>query len=65
VEFVFELVLAFAAVYLFLQSIHHAVEIDRRALGVNGNRMVCPHCHKVTPTGAFCANCGESLAEAN
>jgi len=64
VEFVFQLVLAFAAVALFLQSIAEAVEIDQRVLGVNGNRIVCPHCHKVTPVGAFCANCGKSLTDA-
>jgi hypothetical protein len=63
VEFVFELALTFAAVTLFLQSINQAVEIDRRVLAINGNRMVCPHCHKVTPVGAYCANCGGALTE--
>jgi RNA polymerase subunit RPABC4/transcription elongation factor Spt4 len=30
-------------------------------LGSDDTRVVCPNCHQVTPSGAFCAHCGQPL----
>ncbi|MEJ7763542.1 MAG: zinc ribbon domain-containing protein, partial [Thermomicrobiales bacterium] len=38
-----------------------AVAFDRARLGLGQGRVVCPHCHRVTPAGAFCASCGKGL----
>ena len=58
--------LAFAAVIvvLYRRTLADAIVEDRRVLGSDGARVVCPSCHKVTPAGQFCAHCGEELSAA-
>lgn len=41
--------------------LHRALNQDRRAVGVAGQRLVCPNCRRVTPPGSFCSNCGHPL----
>ncbi len=50
-----------AVFVVYRRVLDQAVETDRRALGSDQGRMVCPSCHKVTPAGAFCARCGQPL----
>ncbi len=55
-------VLVLAAVFvLYRRVLDGAVMTDRRALGDQQERLVCPSCNKVTPAGAFCARCGKPL----
>jgi hypothetical protein len=61
IEFLWNLVLAVGVFILYRRSVVESIDIDRSALGVGGGRIVCPNCRKVTPVGAFCANCGEPL----
>ncbi len=58
--------LAFAAVIvvLYRRTLADAIVEDRRVLGSDGARVVCPSCHKVTPAGQFCAHCGEEISAA-
>lgn len=58
--------LAFAVVVavLYRRTLADAIVEDRRVLGSDGTRVVCPSCHKVTPAGQFCAHCGEALPAA-
>jgi hypothetical protein len=62
IEFLWNLLLVASAVVLYQRVATEAVAIDLQAAGADGNRIICPHCHKLTPAGAFCANCGKSLA---
>jgi len=56
--------LVLAAVFvLYRRVLDRAVIADRRALGGDLGRLVCPSCHKVTPAGAFCARCGKPLPQ--
>jgi hypothetical protein len=51
-------VLLFVSFRLVLRK---ALRFDLHALGGSGQRVVCPHCGRVTPSGTFCANCGRPL----
>lgn len=62
-EFLWNLLLAVGVYILYRQSLAAALAVDRSALGSGAARTVCPHCRQVTPAGAFCANCGQPLAE--
>lgn len=46
------------------RELHRAVRYDRQVLLAGAGRVVCPRCRSVTPAGAFCAACGESLGGA-
>jgi hypothetical protein len=61
VEFLWNLLLVASAVVLYQRVAAEAVAVDLQAVGADGNRVICPHCRKLTPAGAFCANCGKSL----
>lgn len=54
--------IAVVAGVLYWRTMHQAILQDRQILGTDDARMVCPNCHRVTPTGRFCAHCGEDLA---
>lgn len=56
--------LVVAAAFVIYRNVHRsAVSSDRLVLGGGRDRVVCPDCHKVTPAGAFCANCGQALRD--
>jgi ribosomal protein L32 len=61
-EILWGVVMAAAVAVLYRMTLRGAIEEDRRALGSDNARIVCPNCHRVTPRGAFCAHCGASLA---
>ena len=60
-EFLWGLLMAAVASFFFRKTINEAIRHDRRILGNDGSRMVCPTCHQVTPAGRFCAHCGSDL----
>lgn len=68
-EFLWTIVVAVAVFILYRIVLRDAVAIDRRALDngdtaeTRANRVVCPTCHQLTPSGQFCARCGASLSE--
>lgn len=62
-EFLWIALLLAAVFVLYRRVLDRAVIADRRALGGNLGRLVCPSCHKVTPAGAFCARCGKPLPQ--
>ncbi len=39
--------------------------MSEQTTGAAGEIIECPYCHQKTPSGAFCANCGRSLANAS
>lgn len=45
----------------YMRAMHQAIDHDRAILGNDDSRIVCPHCHQVTPDGQFCAHCGQAL----
>ncbi|MGH2534904.1 MAG: zinc ribbon domain-containing protein [Thermomicrobiales bacterium] len=62
-ELLWGTVLLFALLFIsFRLVLRKALRFDLQALGGTGQRLVCPHCGRVTPAGAFCANCGRPLA---
>ncbi len=61
-EFLWAGVLLAAVFPLFRRVLDGAIVTDRQALGDDDGRLVCPACHRVTPTGAFCARCGKPLS---
>lgn len=54
--------IAAVVVVLYQRTLAGAITEDRRVLGGDNSRIVCPSCHRVTPAGKFCALCGEPLA---
>jgi hypothetical protein len=60
-EFIWTLLIAIAVFALYRRVLDQAVATDRKALGSEDQRIVCPACHKLTPAGAFCAHCGNPL----
>lgn len=62
-EFLWVALLLAAVFLLFRRVLEGAIVTDRRALGDDDGRLVCPSCHKVTPAGAFCARCGKPLPQ--
>ena len=63
-EFLWTLLVLAAVFILYRKVLDQAIADDRRALGDEQSRIVCPACHKVTPAGQFCAHCGEALSPA-
>jgi hypothetical protein len=62
-EFLWTVLVAIATFVLYRRVLDQAVATDFEALGDQEQRMVCPHCHQVTPVGAYCARCGKPLAD--
>jgi hypothetical protein len=62
-EFLWTALVAIATFVIYRKVLDQAVETDRQALGDQEERIVCPHCHQVTPLGRYCARCGQPLAE--
>jgi hypothetical protein len=60
-EFLLTLVLAVLVFAAYRTTLESAIETDAAALGENGERMICPHCHLLTPVGGYCGRCGKSL----
>ena len=60
-EVLWGLVVAIAVVVLYRMTLRAAIAEDRRVLGADDARQVCPNCHRVTPKGAYCAYCGTPL----
>ncbi|HEV2066292.1 MAG TPA: zinc ribbon domain-containing protein, partial [Thermomicrobiales bacterium] len=63
-EVIWTLLLSAATFAVYRVVLKGAITEDRKAMGSDGGRMVCPSCQQITPAGAFCANCGEPLPEA-
>lgn len=63
-ELLVGLVVAAVVAVLYRRTLADAIVEDRRVLGSDGRRVVCPSCHMVTPAGQFCAHCGEELSAA-
>lgn len=64
-EVIWTLLVAAAAFVIYRIVLKDAVATDRSTLGETSGRMVCPTCGRITPAGAFCANCGEPLSDSN
>jgi hypothetical protein len=47
--------------FFYKRTLDQAVHQDRKVLGNDDSRVICPACHQVTPTGQFCAHCGSDL----
>jgi hypothetical protein len=48
--------------FFYKRTLDQAVQQDRKVLGSDDSRVVCPVCHQVTPAGQFCAHCGSDLS---
>jgi hypothetical protein len=55
------IILAIGLFISFRLVLQKALRYDRQIIGDPSQRTVCPNCHRVTPTGAFCAHCGHPL----
>ncbi|HEU0165503.1 MAG TPA: zinc ribbon domain-containing protein, partial [Thermomicrobiales bacterium] len=62
-EVLWLVVVGIAVFVLYRLVLAAAVKDDRRTLGEDGSRIVCPHCHQLTLRGAFCSRCGEPLPQ--
>jgi hypothetical protein len=65
-ELIWTLVVVAAACVIYRIVLRSAIASDRSVLGTDQgrkDRVVCPNCREVTPAGAFCANCGQSLPD--
>jgi len=63
-EVIWTLILAAVTFAIYRVVLKGAITEDRKAMGAEGSRTVCPNCQQITPASAFCANCGEPLSEA-
>lgn len=56
-------ILVSIVVGLFYQrTLSAAITKDREVLGQDNSRIVCSNCHRVTPAGTCCSNCGADLS---
>jgi hypothetical protein len=60
-EFLLTLFLAVLVFAAYRKSLAGAIEADEKAMGENGERLICPHCHLITPAGDYCGRCGKPL----
>jgi hypothetical protein len=63
-EVLWGLVVMVVVAALYRRILASAIEQDRRVLGNDNSRVICPNCRRVTPGGAFCAHCGHALSTA-
>lgn len=64
-EIIWGLVVAVVVGFFYKRTMAQAIEEDRKVLGNDDSRIICPNCHQVTPAGQFCANCGATLPTAD
>jgi hypothetical protein len=64
VELIWSALIGAVLLYVLRVVIRQARLWDATALGMTGQRTICPVCRRVTPVGTFCANCGAPLADA-
>jgi uncharacterized paraquat-inducible protein A len=60
-EFLLTMILAVLIFAAYRKTLESSIETDAAAMGANGERMICPHCHLITPVGGFCGRCGKPL----
>jgi hypothetical protein len=60
-ELFWSVLVAAVLLYFLRVVIRQALAQDAQALGLNGQRVICGNCGRVTPVGAFCAICGAPL----
>ena len=60
-EIIWGLLVAVVVGFFYRRTIAQAIEEDRKVLGNDDSRIICPNCNQVTPAGQFCANCGATL----
>lgn len=65
VELLWHATVLLALVAIGRSTLHRALHQDRRAIGFDGHRVVCPSCRQITPRAAFCATCGSPLGAAS
>jgi hypothetical protein len=63
-ELFWSVLVAAVLLYFLRIVIRQALAQDAQALGLNGQRVICGNCGRVTPVGAFCAICGAPLGKA-
>jgi hypothetical protein len=63
-EVLWGIVVVVVVALLYRRVLATAIAQDRRVLGNDNSRVICPNCRRVTPGGAFCAHCGEPLSAA-
>lgn len=61
-EFTWGIFVALVVSFFYKRTMNQAVIHDRQILGQDNSRVICPHCHQVTPAGQYCAHCGEDIA---
>lgn len=49
--------------FFYKRTLGQAIEQDRKILGNDNSRVICPVCHQVTPVGQFCAHCGSDITQ--
>ena len=49
--------------FFYRRVLGQAIEQDRKILGNDDRRVICPMCHQVTPLGQFCAHCGSDITQ--
>ena len=64
-EVLWLVLIAVAVAIVFRLVLTSSITEDRKALGSDGTRIVCPHCHRLTLKGSFCSRCGKPLAGAS
>lgn len=61
-EIIWGILVSVAVALVYRRTLSTARTEDRKVLGNDHSRVVCPNCHKVTPDGAFCSSCGADLS---
>lgn len=62
-EVVWTLLIAIVSFLVYRLVLNSAISADRKVVGDDQARVVCPSCRKITPAGSFCAHCGAVLEQ--
>lgn len=63
-EILWGILVSILVAFFYRRTLSTAMVQDREVLGNDQSRIVCPNCARITPSGAYCSNCGADVSSA-